>query len=190
VENLTIMFSDLKDSTAMYEDHGDAAAFGRVRSHFDYVFEHVEANRGAIVKTLGDAVMAVFQSPDQALHAALDMQKHVHEFNAILAGQRDQNSRQSEDNAGAHPVVLKIGLHHGPAIAVNSNDRLDYFGRTVNLASRIQGASLGQDIVISGEVWQRPAAQKLLRDYDVRSRHFLANLKGIADILDLYRIEC
>ena len=181
VQNLTIFFSDLKDSTAMYELHGDAPAFGRVRSMFDYLFNHLESNDGAIVKTIGDAVMAVFRTPEHAVRAAMAMQNDIANFNQTLS---DENG--SDDKS--RPLVLKIGLHTGPSIVVNSNQRLDYFGRTVNLAARIQNASTGNDLVLSREVLDAPGVREILKTAPPL-RPFLARLKGIDEMVELYRVS-
>jgi class 3 adenylate cyclase len=175
VENLTLFFSDLRDSTALYERSGDAPAYGCVRNHFDYLARHIEANHGSVVKTIGDAVMAVFYTPENAARAALAMQQQLDEFNATLPPER--------------AVIIKIGLHSGPAIAVNSNERLDYFGRTVNLAARIQGASLGHDVVMSKTVFERPGVQQILQEYPHRLRKFDANLKGLEGVFTLYQVQ-
>ena len=187
VESLTLFFSDLKDSTAMYEMTGDALAFGRVRAHFEFLQRHIEAHHGAIVKTIGDAVMAVFRSPHEAVQAALELQRHVGVFNEEL--QQNLQEQGRDGKAREHPIVLKIGLHLGPAIAVTSNERLDYFGRTVNLASRIQNASLGGDVVISGEVYERSDVRELIASNGVQVRAFQANLKGIEGLVELYHLQ-
>ena len=82
---------------------------------------------GAVVKTIGDAVMASFGDPANAVKAALAMQARIAD----------------------HELVLKLGIHVGPSVVVNLNDRLDYFGSTVNMAARLQGQSQGGDIVLS-----------------------------------------
>ena len=182
VQNLTIFFSDLKDSTAMYELHGDAPAFGRVRSMFDYLFNHLENNDGAIVKTIGDAVMAVFRTPEHAVRAAIAMQNDIANLNQTLSDENDGDDEKSR------PLILKIGLHTGPSIVVNSNQRLDYFGRTVNLAARIQGASTGNDLVLSREVLDAPGVREILKNAPPL-RPFMARLKGIDDMVELYRVS-
>src|SRR5262249_54058128 len=121
IRRVTLLFSDLKGSTALYEAMGDAAAYHLVREHFAYLAEIVREHEGGIVKTIGDAVMAAFHDPLRGLQAAIAMQRRVAGFNA--------RSRA--------PIVLKLGLHDGPCIAVTLNDRLDYFGGTVNLAARL-----------------------------------------------------
>ena len=175
IESLTLLFSDLCDSTQLYEIVGDAPAYGRVRRHFAWLFDIIGNCNGAIVKTIGDSVMAVFQSPEDAMRAALKIQKNVGDFNAVA---------EKEE-----AVTIKIGLHHGPAIAINANERLDYFGRTVNIAARLQNASGGGDIVFSQEVAERHGVRDLLEEHQLQPEAFEANLKGIQGAFELYRVR-
>ena len=162
VESLCFLFTDLKDSTPMYERLGDASAFALVRDHFSILIDEVRKHEGAVVKTIGDAVMAVFTSNAHALHAAVGIQQRI----------------RSE-----HPAVsVKIGLHAGPCIAVNSNDRLDYFGTTVNRAARIQGTASGQDIVMSPDI-----EGGVSLPHGFARTEFQAELKGIAGNARLLR---
>lgn len=148
VESIALLFSDLLGSTTFYETVGDAVAYGQVRKHFDYINSWVEKNQGSVVKTIGDAVMAVFQKPENALQASIDIQRNIHTFN--------------ENYPLEDAVTIKIGIHYGPAIVVNSNNSLDYFGRTVNIAARIQGESHGGDIVLSSEGLDRPKLRAMV----------------------------
>ena len=147
VGTLTVLFTDLKDSTRMYREIGDATAFGRVMNHFDVLKQAIADEEGALVKTIGDAVMAVFRHPAAALRAMLHAQQR-------LASPPD----------GMRPLTLKAGLHTGPCIAVTLNDRLDYFGSTVNLAARLEAQSTGDDVVISAAVYDDPGVRELLSD--------------------------
>jgi class 3 adenylate cyclase len=122
VKRLTLLFTDLRGSTALYDRIGDMKAFELVRLHFGYLRECISRNSGALVKTIGDAVMASFVDPRDALRAALDMRARIAQFNA---------------DAGSDLIGLKIGLHAGACLAVTLNDRLDYFGQTVNIAARV-----------------------------------------------------
>ncbi|MBO0589303.1 adenylate/guanylate cyclase domain-containing protein [Sporosarcina sp. E16_8] len=133
VGNMTILFTDLKGSTQLYESIGDALAYSNVKKHFDFLRKYIQANHGTIVKTIGDSVMAAFIQDKDAFNAALAIQKNIHLLN--------ENISQA--------VQVKIGFYTGPVIAVNANEILDYFGRTVNMAARIQQQSVGGDIVIS-----------------------------------------
>ena len=135
IENIRIIFTDIKSSTEMYERLGDSKAFYLVKEHFKILKDVVSANGGAVVKTIGDAVMAVFTSPRNALVDAKSM---------IEAFEQAQNRARMEN-----AVIVKVGVHLGPCIAVTLNDRLDYFGTTINIAARIQGLSDGRDVMIS-----------------------------------------
>lgn len=179
VENVTIFFSDLSNSTALYEHIGDGPAYGRVGSHFDFLMQHIAGNSGAVVKTMGDAVMAVFHSPEDAVRAALEIQH----------GFRDFSDTVTENEEFAPIMDLKIGLHHGPALVVNSNDRLDYFGRTVNVASRITSAALGGHIVLSAEVWEFATVQRLLIEARADLSRMELMFRGIAQPQPLVRVQ-
>jgi class 3 adenylate cyclase len=171
IRRVTLLFSDLKGSTALYDAIGDAAAYGLVREHFAYLAGIVREHDGAIVKTIGDAVMAAFHAPLQGLRAAIAMQERVAAFNA----------------GHAAPVVLKLGLHEGPCIAVNLNDRLDYFGGTVNLAARLQGESRGGDVVISAPLAESADTAALVGRHGPRQE--AARLRGLAEPVAFVRLE-
>ena len=162
VGTLTVLFTDLKNSTRMYREIGDATAFGHVMNHFDVLKQIIAAHDGALVKTIGDAVMAVFRQPSAALQAMLDAQQRL------------------ADPNGPQPLSLKAGVHVGPCIAVTLNERLDYFGSTVNLAARLEGQSTGADIVISSAVYEDPEVRYFLSQpaSGLITRRFEMPLKG------------
>jgi class 3 adenylate cyclase len=172
VRNLTVLFSDLKDSTTLYERVGDSPAYASVRDHFAIMTTAIGAHRGAVVKTIGDAVMAVFYTPADAVAAGLAIQAGIAAYNA-----------QSDHE----PLTVKLGLHRGPCIAINANDVLDYFGTTVNIAARVQGTSEGDDLILSEAVYSDPAAAAELSDYGVEP--FTARLKGLSQEFTLYRVR-
>ena len=163
VGTLTVLFTDLKNSTRLYREIGDATAFGRVMNHFDVLKEVIAEGNGAMVKTIGDAVMAVFRQPVEALKCMLRAQR-----------------RLGDPPPGMQPLHLKAGLHMGPCIAVTLNDRLDYFGSTVNLAARLEGQSTGDDVIISSEIYNDPAVRDFLNDprSGLAARKFEIPLKG------------
>jgi class 3 adenylate cyclase len=165
VGSLTVMFTDLRASTALYREIGDAPAFGVVMNHFDILKKCIDAEHGAVVKTNGDAAMAVFRRPINAIRAAVAAQTAL----ALPA-------------ASGRPLALKIGLHTGSCIAVNLNERLDYFGSVINIAARLESLSNGDDIVISQEMYLDPE----VIDYFSRSpaigiAPFASTLKGFDD---------
>ena len=172
VRLLALLFTDLRASTELYERIGDLKAFDLVRLHFDYLRESIAANSGALVKTIGDAVMASFVDPLDALRAALDMQARIARLNA---------------DAGGELIGLKVGLHAGACLAVTLNDRLDYFGQTVNIAARVQSLAGADEIVVTDDVLSLPGAAELLAGLQVdRSA---VELKGIAGDVAVHRVR-
>lgn len=174
VGTLTVLFTDLKDSTRMYREIGDATAFGRVMNHFDILKQAIADEDGALVKTIGDAVMAVFRCPAGAVRAMLRAQR-----------------RLGSPPQGMQPLSLKAGLHTGPCIAVTLNERLDYFGSTVNMAARLEAQSTGDDVVISSAVYDDPEVRALLRDPDegFSATRFEIPLKGFdREQFELWRV--
>ena len=173
ITSLTFLFTDLKGSTELYERVGDLVAFDLVRVHFRVLNEIVAAEAGAVVKTIGDAVMATFPTPDRAVAAALRMREAMHALN-------DDRSREN--------LLLKIGIHEGPCLAVVLNDRQDYFGTTVNIAARVQALADSRTILATGAVVTHPQASSLLRINGLRPISQRRALRGIADEVAVYEI--
>lgn len=170
VGRVALLFSDLKASTALYQQIGDAAAYHLVRDHFAFMAEIIREHEGAVVKTIGDAVMAAFARPRDAFEAALTIQRRI---------------AATEAKAG-RPIVIKLGVHQGPSIAVTLNDRLDYFGSTVNMAARLQGQARGGDIVLSDEMRRDPSVAPALDGLTLVAEQ--ATLKGFASPLTFHRL--
>lgn len=173
VNNLTFLFSDLKDSTMLYDMIGDAPAYTRVRDHFEIMNEILARRQGALVKTIGDAIMAVFADAEHAMQACLDIQR---EFTIGRLAK------------GEPALKIKLGLHRGPCIAVNANEILDYFGSTVNIAARVQNAAIGGDIVITPEILSAPGVRDLLEQENIDCETFERELKGFSQLFTLHRI--
>ncbi|MBO6620467.1 MAG: adenylate/guanylate cyclase domain-containing protein [Balneola sp.] len=130
--NVTILFTDLMNSTDLYLQEGDDFAIGQLMSHFKIIQQIVAEERGGIVKTIGDSVMAVFKEPVSALKAVERIQQIF-----------------SSSTAMGESFKLKAGIHLGNCTAVNLNDRIDYFGTTVNIASRLVDVAEEKEIVVS-----------------------------------------
>jgi class 3 adenylate cyclase len=173
ITSLTFLFTDLKGSTALYERVGDLVAYDLVRQHFRVLHDIVASEAGAVVKTIGDAVMATFSTPDRALAAALRMRDDMVRFNA---------ERQNED------LLLKIGIHEGPCLAVTLNNSQDYFGQTVNVAARVQGLASSRAIFVTKPVVEHPKAVKILEESGLRPAMQRASLRGITDETTVYEI--
>jgi class 3 adenylate cyclase len=173
ITSLTFLFTDLKGSTALYERVGDLAAFDLVRAHFHALLEIIASEAGAVVKTIGDAVMATFTRPEQALAAGLRMRAAMERLN---------------EERGTKDLVVKIGIHEGPCLAVMLNERQDYFGQTVNIAARVQGLSTSQAIHVTSPVISALAVEAILRKAEITPIQKHAALRGIADKIVVYEI--
>ena len=173
ITSLTFLFTDLKGSTALYERVGDLVAYDLVRQHFRVLHEVVAAEAGAVVKTIGDAVMATFPTPDRALAAALRMREEMSRINA---------ERNNED------LLLKIGIHEGPCLAVTLNNNQDYFGQTVNMAARVQGLASSRAIIVTKPVVDDPNAAKILEKSGLHPTMQHAALRGIGEETMVYEI--
>jgi class 3 adenylate cyclase len=173
ITSLTFLFTDLKGSTQLYERVGDLAAYDLVRHHFRVLNEIVASEAGAVVKTIGDAVMATFQTPDHGLSAALRMRDAMQKINT---------ERGSED------LLLKIGIHEGPCLAVTLNDRQDYFGQTVNMAARVQSLASSRSIFATSSIVEDAQSSKLLASSGLHPVQQRAALRGITDDMLVYEI--
>lgn len=173
ITSLTFLFTDLKGSTELYERVGDLVAYDLVREHFRVLNEIVASEAGAVVKTIGDAVMATFPTPEHAVSAALRMRE-------AMLGLNEQR--------GEEDLLLKIGIHEGPCLAVVLNDRQDYFGQTVNIASRVQGLAASRSIYATGTVVENPEALELIETKGLHPTLQKTTLRGINDEFSVYEI--
>src|SRR6267143_1481728 len=171
VLDITSPFTDLKQSTPLYESVGDVNAYFLVRQHFEILNKIIRERSGTIIKTIGDAVMAGFERPQDAVLASIEMIEELSRFN----------------QTASRPLGLKIGVHRGRAIAVRLNDRIDYFGQDVNIAARVQGLAGVNEVCLTEAVMEAPGVSDIVkgrpasRDYE--------NLKGIGQKMEIHRIE-
>ena len=161
VKDITLLFTDVKGSTALYDRIGDLNAFALVQQHFERLQGITTRFHGAIIKTIGDAVMAAFLDPADAVAAALAMRADA------AVSNHGQPDRQ---------LILKIGIHKGAAIAVTLNERLDYFGQTVNVAARIQHLAAADEIYVSEEAYD-DKVKSALKAFKVEAK--VAKLRGV-----------
>ena len=171
VKDITLLFTDLKGSTAMYDQIGDANAFYLVRQHFDTLGKAIADNNGAIVKTIGDAVMATFMNPADATKAAIEMLRGIEEFNSGIS----------------QKLILKVGIYRGHSIVVTLNDRLDYFGQTVNIAARVQGLADANEIYITQDAFEHPGVAEALVDCEAMPEQVA--VKGVSDRLHVHKVR-
>src|SRR5262249_28113101 len=142
----TLLFTDVVGSTAFYAARGDPAAFVEIKRHFDEVFAIVVRHRGAVVKTIGDAVMASFVSPLDAVRASREIHDSFH------PGRTDT------------PIRLRISLNTGPCIAVRLNAHADFFGGTANIAAKLQALAEGYQIGMSEATYRAPSVGAYLAE--------------------------
>ena len=155
----TILFTDIVGSTKLYSNLGDAKAFEKVRHHFIQVYRIIQEGDGAVIKTIGDAVMASFPSSLKGLKTSQALQDYF----------KDESD----------PDILKIRttLHTGPCLAVNLNSNIDYFGNTVNLAAKLQKDANAKEIVFTESIFR----DKEVRNYFIENGLKLRKLEFLQD---------
>ena len=159
----TLLFTDVVGSTAFYASRGDPAAFVEIKKHFDEVFAIVTKNRGAVVKTIGDAVMATFVNPVDAVRASQQIHQAFHP--------------RREDT----PIRLRISLNTGPCIAVRLNANADFFGGTVNIAAKLQALAEGYQIAMSDATYRASGVAELLAEQKVELEDLVYESKALRE---------
>jgi adenylate cyclase len=128
--DLAILFADVAGSTSIYQRHGDRAALQWIEGALAAMKHVTQCNQGRVVKTIGDELMAVFETADAAFRAACEIQWQVDELAPL----------------GSDYMAVRIGFHHGPALERDG----DVFGDSVNIAARLVGMAKGGQIITSG----------------------------------------
>jgi len=119
--------------------------------------------------------MAAFSNTNHAVSAALDILKRIDDFNRAHVSELQDGSA----------IVIKLGVHVGPAIIVTLNDRLDYFGSTVNLAARLQAMAKGGQVVLSTAAMAEPEVDDLVSG--LRHKSSYEELKGFQEKILIHR---
>lgn len=167
----TVMFTDLVGSTKFYETEGDTVAFTEVRAHFLKAYDVVKKHGGAVVKTIGDAVMAAFSDPVDALKAAVELQEYF-------------NGKNPETR-----LRLRITLNRGSCLAVNLNSNIDYFGNTVNLGAKIQSVAEAGQIGFTEDFYLAPNVREYLMEKGLEPEKLDFTQKWSGKTLPVYRVE-
>ncbi len=128
---LAVLFADVSGSTRLYEKLGDTEALRAVERCIKRMERAVDAFRGKVVKTIGDEVMAVFESAEEAFQSAGEMQQRITDLPPVSGVK----------------LAIRLGFHFGPVI----EDKGDYFGDTVNTAARLAGLAKAGQALTSGE---------------------------------------
>lgn len=170
-KSMTFLFTDLKGSIAMYDRIGDFQAYSLVNAHFALLRGIIAAHGGAVIKTMGDAIMASFADPAGAVEAAQLMLREM------------KNLGLGED------LILKIGVHSGPTLAVSANNQLDYFGQTVNIANRVQSQANPGEIIITEPVYSASEVRDFLDAEKLSAAPEQATLKGVSEDISFLRLH-
>lgn len=174
LKSLTLLFTDLKGSTELYDRTGDVYAYQVVQEHFRLLAESVRKHDGAIVKTMGDAIMASFSNSKDAVAAAVEMMSAMEKVNAKV-------------KADGYDTGLKVGVHEGAALAVNAESRLDYFGQTVNIAARVQALASSGEIWLTESVLAAEGVSQTLEKGGYKPERKVVALKGVGTPTPVFR---
>lgn len=165
VRAVTVMFTDLIHSTAIYSSMGDIKAYALVKEHFDALFREIVSHSGGVIKTIGDAVLAIFQDPATAVKVSFDMKDAV----------RDLMKRHKLEKTSG----IKTGISSGTALIVNMNDTLDLFGATINLAARIINYADRATTAVTETILENPDVNKYVNENSLSLQTISQELKGI-----------
>jgi adenylate cyclase len=166
---VTLMFSDIENSTAVNSEIGDREWVKLLAAHDRLLKTYVERHRGHVVKSQGDGYMVVFPTPELAIGASLGIQR-------ALSAKRQRNRRLRRT-----PIRVRIGLHTGTAIEREG----DYFGRNVAMAARVAAMADGGEILATGEIAEalRDAGEFRFVEDDT------VELKGLPGEHQLWQVE-
>lgn len=134
IRERTVLFADLRGSTALFETLGNAEASGLVTQTVALLAQAVDDHRGRLIKTLGDGLMAAFDSPRDGIKSAMRMQELL-----LKSTGRSERLRN---------MVLQIALARGEVVEIQG----DCFGDAVNVAARLLDHAGDGETVVTAEV--------------------------------------
>ncbi|OED41853.1 hypothetical protein AB833_08420 [Chromatiales bacterium (ex Bugula neritina AB1)] len=156
---LAILFADIGGSTALYQRVGDAIAHQMIMDGLNTMRTAVEEAGGELLRTVGDAVLASFDSCDSACVAAKNMHKAF----------------------SSNPLDVRIGFHWGDAIS----DQGDVYGNAVNIAARVSGLANTGEIMVTKEVVDR-LSEPNRADSHLLDK---ISVKGVDEPLEIHRLQ-
>ncbi|MCW2821617.1 MAG: pH-sensitive adenylate cyclase [Marmoricola sp.] len=133
---VTLMFSDIENSTSLNSEIGDEQWVKLLSAHDRLLQTYLDRHRGHVVKSQGDGYMVVFPTPELAIRASIGIQR-------ALSAKRQRNRHLRR-----RPIRVRIGLHVGTAIEREG----DYFGRNVAMAARVAAMADGGDILVTDDI--------------------------------------
>ena len=163
---VAVLFADVVGSTRLYELLGDNRARELILVCIEVMREATERNRGTVIKTIGDEILAIFPTPDDAVNAASEMHQDVAARPELLV-------------QGQH-VSIRIGCHFGPVVF----ERKDIFGASVHTANRVTSQAKAGQVILSAE-----ALRRCSQEWRAVSRRVdVAALRGMAEEIELYEV--
>jgi len=160
IPTVTFLVVLLDQASNLYLTLGDLKAFDVLHKAFSVLTQSVQNYGGSVIKTLASGIQAVFQTPEQALRAALDMQP------ALSAQPLTQD------------LLARISIHRGPAMLTTFNNRLDYFGSTINTATVLLRGIKDGELILSQDVYADPEVAQALRGRPLTRELLTARLPG------------
>lgn len=172
-ENLTILFSDIRNFTSLSESMDVSNLFILLNDYLKFMELPIRNARGFVDKYIGDAIMAIFdQTPTDAIEAAIGMQRALRKLNYL---KKKRNAVTLDTGIGINTGVSMIGV-------IGSRDRIDttVMGDTVNTASRIEALTkiYKTPILISEETWNTARHRENLNIRFVDSVRILGKKKN------------
>ena len=162
---VAIVFADVVGSTQLYDKFGDTKASETVAVCLDIMKDATYQFNGLVIKTIGDEIMATFETVDDAMGAAVMMQTRI-----TAEGKKENGI----------PVTISIGCHYGPVV----QEQNDIFGAAVHTANRMTSQAKSRQIVISGFTVENmsPELRNQTRQIDV------ATVRGRLDEVALFEL--
>ena len=163
---VAVLFADVVGSTRLYEVLGDHQARDMILTCVDIMRDATERNRGSVIKTIGDEILAIFPTADDAVNAAGEMQQDIGAHPGLLV-------------QGQH-VAIRIGCHYGPVVLENK----DIFGSSVHTANRMTSQAKAGQIILTTDTVVRlsPEWRAVTRQIDVTP------LRGRSEEVELYEV--
>lgn len=166
IRKMAVLFTDVVGSSAYFKKYGDLAGREMLRKHQELASQPVTEHGGAVVKILGDSVMAYFTDPGEALKAAVRIQQRF--------------ARNNRDKDAKGRIRVRIGLHYGDGIVENG----DIYGDVVNITAKFLPLVQGDEIFISGQLHEQVQGLSWARF----ERLDLKVTKDILKALSIYRV--
>ena len=165
-KEVSVLFTDIKGSTTFFETRGDLEGRAMVQTHNDLLFPIIERHGGSVIKTIGDAIMATFQAPQDAVETSVDMQRAL-----------DAHNRKASPG---DRISVRIGINHGKGLV----EKTDVYGDVVNVAARVESLADGGEVLVTESVYKavRNSDDILLR------YHSTTEVKGKSEPIEVYRV--